>query len=289
MIRASLEAKEHRRPTATVVAIVGGGAVIAATAGLELFGGFDRFKSYGQEKGTHAQTMPKVVTRARFASEVSMPTTASSRSMSTDETFRLRLHWQPGYFWQESLEEDWFCAACAVCDPNELLGGKKNCVPQLKCEENMTLSIRRCEPSRTLEKYIARFTRMKNGVQVPFDIAADGFDGDQIQAHNTTLCLERMKAGASYLPMQLRQCDSTADRQKFFGSRSIGQAMELHPFPGDATKCLANHHHPRDNEQIYAEDCALARYGSHRIWFSSYDHHTNFIFRHPHLFQGCYY
>ena len=41
----------------------------------------------------------------------------SPTDLGNKGTFRLRMHWQPGYLWQELPEEDWFCVACAVCDP----------------------------------------------------------------------------------------------------------------------------------------------------------------------------
>jgi hypothetical protein len=243
---------------------------------LGLLGGFDRFKSNREENGAHAQTVPTLATKERFVSviestsdETTVPTTESrarsTSSMSSTGTFRLRLHWQPGYMWQELPDQDWFCATCAICDPNEMYEGRKNCVPQINCEENMTLAILKCPPGRRLDQNVTEFTRLKDGSRVPFDVARDGFDGDQIQVHNTTLCLQRMRPdGLSYRPLRLQQCDSMEKEQQFSGKRSFGQAMELHPFPGDAKLCLACHHHPTNREQIFPEDCAFSRYGSNR-------------------------
>ena len=277
MIRASLEAKERRRPTASVMAIVGGGTVIAATTGLGLLGCFDRFKNYSEEKGAHAQTVPKSATKDRFmrvtestSDEANVPTkvprAGSTSSIPSTGTFRLRLHWEPGYMWQELPDEDWYCATCAICDPNELYEGRKNCEPQINCKENMTLAIMKCPPGRRLDRNVTEFTRLKDGSRVPFDFSRDGLDGDQIQAHETTLCLQRMKPdGLSYRPLKLRQCDSAEKEQHFFGKRSFGQAMELYPFPGDAKLCLACHHHPTNREQIFPEDCSFSRYESNRV------------------------
>jgi hypothetical protein len=279
MIRVSLEEKERRRPTAAAMVIVGGGTSVAATAMLKLIGGFDRFKNYGEEKGAHAHAVHDVATKARFASvieskadDITTPTTSvtvgPTSSMSYAETFRLRQHWQPGFMWQELPDEDWHCAACATCDPNELFGGRKNCLPQIDCKENMTLAIMKCKPSTPLDNRIARFTRLKNGSPFLFDVAKDGFEGDQIQVHNTNLCLQRMPAGEVFIPIKLQQCNSTMRRQRFFGNRSVGQAMELHLISGNAIKCVSNHHHPTNNEQVYAEDCELARYGRHHASFT---------------------
>lgn len=222
--------------------------------------------------------MHEAVTKARFVSvieskadQTTLPTTSFAAepksSISSGETFRLRQHWQPGFMWQELPDEDWYCAACAICDPNELFGGRKNCLPQIDCKENMTLAIVKCEPSRLMDGRIARFTRLKNGSPLPFNVASDGFDGDQIQVHNTNLCLQMMPAGQVFVPIKLQQCNSTMRRQQFFGKRSAGQAMELNLFSGNAIKCVSNHHHPTNNEQVYAESCELARYESHYVNF----------------------
>jgi hypothetical protein len=263
MIRASLDAKERRLPTSAVMAM-GVSTVVSTTVGLGLLAVFD---------GSHAQIAPEFVPKARsvtiFESNTkkdTMPTVSLQGDLKN--TFRLRLHWQLGYLWQELTDEDWYCAACALCDPNELFGGRKNCVPQVNCMENMTLAIMKCEPSRPLDNYIARFVHLKNGNPVPFNVANDGYNGDQIQVHNTNLCLQMMNGGADFVPLKLQQCNSTVNKQRIFGKRpAAGQAMELQLFPGNAVKCISNHHHPMNREQIYAEGCAASRYESHHFSF----------------------
>lgn len=55
-------------------------------------------------------------------------------SASSTGAFHLRLHWQPGYSWQESTDEMWFCMACAWCDANIF---DEHCSIKTYCEENM--------------------------------------------------------------------------------------------------------------------------------------------------------
>jgi hypothetical protein len=238
------------------MAMTGVSTVVSATVGFELIGGLG---------GSHAQTMPDVVPKNLFARDIESNTANDDpkpTSTNTTNTFRLRLHWQPGFMWQESPDEDWFCASCATCDPNELLGGRKNCVPQVNCMENMTLAIMKCEPSRPLDNHIARFVRLKNANPVPFDVVKDGFDGDQIQVHNTNLCVQMMSGGNEFVPLKLQRCNSSVNKQRIYGRRAIGEAMELQLHPGDGVKCMSNHHHPLNKEQIYAEDCEASRYAT---------------------------
>ena len=47
----------------------------------------------------------------------------------------------PQFYRQESRNESWFCAACAVCYPNKLFGGRKNCALQLDCKEEAAISV----------------------------------------------------------------------------------------------------------------------------------------------------
>ena len=179
----------------------------------------------------------------------------------------------PQFYRQESRNESWFCAACAVCNPNELFGGRKNCALQLDCKEDHTLAIWDCDPSKPLHKNITEFVKLKNGSPVPFDMATEGFNGDQIQAQGTNLCLTKMNGGSvGYTSIKFKPCSSTIKEQQFFGNRAgVGQAMEIQPFPADGRLCMANHHHPLPKEQIYAESCDFSRIAANNLWcpFSS--------------------
>jgi hypothetical protein len=223
---------------------------------------------------TQPTTAPTMSPTMSPTAVMETPSTSPTTNSTSSESFRLRLHWQPGYRWQESDKESWFCAACAVCNPKELFGGRKNCALQLECKEDHNLAIWGCDPSKPLHRNITEFVKLTNGSAVPFDIATDGFDGDQIQAQGTKLCLTKMIGGTSYgfTSMKLKPCNSTIKEQQFFGQRGgVGQAMEIQPFPADGRQCMSNHHHPRPEEQIYAELCDRSRFATNNMWcpFSS--------------------
>ena len=121
-----------------------------------------------------------------------------------------------------------------------------------------------CDPEKMKLKRGRRFITSLTIVN-----GGGGPDGDQIQVDGTDLCLYREGARS----IVLRRCDASVERQRFFGFRSDGQAMELHPFPGTFKKkgvtfqrCLTQHHHPRRGEQIIAEECEKARKSNTSLW-----------------------
>ena len=134
------------------------------------------------------------------------------------------------------------------------------------------LAIANCEPQKRPKakkgkgpSMLTTFTALKDGSSGLF---GDSSGGNRIQVHNTNLCLE--KSGAR--DIVLKTCNTSVKNQIFYGYRSDG-LMELIPFPGkvvingaETERCLAQHHHPRGGERIYAEDCARARNADHHWW-----------------------
>lgn len=208
-------------------------------------------------------------------------TNVSRRPFPKDK-FRLRLHWHRGYIWQESPKEAWYCAACAVCDPDNIFGGLKNCSIETYCRENMSLAITGCDPKNKGGKSqkdgngqptgpkVTIFTRLAKTSRGIFD--ADNLDGDQIQVHDTNLCLQKMGAR----DVLLKQCNSSSKQQRFLGFTSGGQAFELVPLTAkepistvrgiQPKRCLTQHHEPRPREKIYAEECFKARRADTSFW-----------------------
>ncbi|KAL7539790.1 hypothetical protein ACHAXR_009605 [Thalassiosira sp. AJA248-18] len=188
-------------------------------------------------------------------------------SISSTGTFGLRLHWEPGFMWQESPDEAFFCMACAWCDDNIF---DEHCDIQSFCEENMSLALVNCHPNkrnsskRRME--ITTFTLGKRSSGL-FGVG-NSFAGDQIQVYGTNLCLHRIGTRAIFL----QQCDAASAEQRFLGFRSGGQAMELLPEGSfkkngiEFDRCLTQHHHPRQGERIYADECRKARNSDTNLW-----------------------
>ena len=231
--------------------------------------------------------------RMRLVSEAPTMTNAPSvtptvshspTDLGSKGTFRLRMHWQPGYLWQELPEEDWFCVACAVCDPNKdpLFGGLKNCDLFGDCEEDMQLALTRCKPTSLGPMKLDEIVTFK----FLHGTAEDGLEGDQLQIFGTNLCVSTVKTEDNIKSQEvpggngslvLKPCDSSLESQRFWGGRSVGQsvgqAFELLPLSGKRLKCLTNHHHPRQEEQIYSEDCDLARKPDTSLWCPFFPEH----------------
>ena len=199
-------------------------------------------------------------------------TSVSPTDMDSKGTFRIRMHWQEGYMWQELPDEDWFCVACAKCIPEKdpLLGGLKNCDVFTHCEKDMQLALIGCDPGKIGPLKLAQMATFK----FVADTDDDKLEGQQLSIHNSTattdLCIQAgddvsfpREGNGSLL---LKPCDSTLGSQRFFGGRPTGTAFELLPLTGNSAQCLSNHHHPRQEEQIYAQDCHLARIPDTSYW-----------------------
>ena len=210
------------------------------------------------------------------------PLTPPTNPRREHSAFRIRLHWQPGYMWQELPDEGWFCLACARCDLDNLFGGLKGCDIATYCKENMHLALTGCEPSRLRPAKLAELASFK----FLFDEVEDGLDGDQIQIHGTNLCIQQVLPGGTG-SVELRQCDSSLKAQRFWGARPAEKAMELIPVSGTllsasptstfplcvffyftelecmpyarlTSHLLRGSHHPRQAEQVYAEgECRI--------------------------------
>ena len=287
-------------PTSTVVTVlIGGGTIVSASVALGIYI-IPKCVSDGQwncassePSGTTQAGLVGIVemtgeeTRSNVPTSLNMTNTTNMTNMTdmtnttnttiitnmtrmtnitntSSDSFRLRLHWQSNYWWQEVNTEEWFCAACATCNPTGQYGGRKNCIQSSNCMVDMMLAFVDCKPTSLVPPNVAEFVKLKNGYAVPFNMATDDFDGDQIQAQGTNLCLTKMTGGANfttnYTQIFLKPCDSTIKEQQFFGQRAgVGYAMEIKPFPAKGSQCMSNHHHPLLNEQIYAESCNRSR------------------------------
>lgn len=85
------------------------------------------------------------------------------------------------------------------------------------------------------------------------------FDRNKIRSRkNKKMCLHRF--GRS---IKLSPCTRTK-YQKWVGqSKSEPFALQM---PGNGDKCVSQHHHPKDDEDIYMESCKLARKANTDKW-----------------------
>lgn len=216
--------------------------------------------------------IPSVSPSISLNPSISPTTSLSPTEMDSTGTFRIRMHWQEGYMWQELPDEDWFCVACAKCIPEKdpLFGGLKNCDVFTHCEENMQLALIGCDPGKIGPLKLAQMATFK----FIADSDDDELDGTQLMIHNTTsttdLCIQAGDAISfprkGHASLLLKPCDSTLGSQRFYGGRPTGTAFEFLPLSGNSAQCLSNHHHPRQEEQVYVQDCHLARKPKTSFW-----------------------
>ncbi|EJK68149.1 hypothetical protein THAOC_10699 [Thalassiosira oceanica] len=175
-------------------------------------------------------------------------------SISPGGRFYLRLHWEAGYFWQETFEEGWFCMACAICSEDYF---DEHCHIEPHCKEGMTLSLVNCGDEKRLHKYSTELTLATRG-----NLFADTeLEGEQIKVASADLCLDR----TGNRGVTLERCDPSRREQRFLGLRPGGQKMEIVPSGKDG-RCLSQHHHPRQGERIYVEECYKARKADTNYW-----------------------
>ena len=127
------------------------------------------------------------------------------------------------------------------------------------CSEGMAIAVTDCSPYQWSDKS-ASFSVVTDNHGL-FDTS---LKGDQIQVHDTNLCLSQSGDRA----ISLQNCNSSKIEQRFVGFTSGGGgAMELTPANSTANdKCLTQHHHPRVGERICVEDCKKARRSDTNLW-----------------------
>jgi len=145
--------------------------------------------------------------------------------------FRLRLYWHEDYFWQERTHERWWCMSC----------GQDG-----ECKENENMYLRKCNPKTSLDAIFKVIKQKK---------------GHQLQVVGTDLCLQKRGKSRQIL---LKPCRNTP-LQRFFGFKFEEEKFELRP-SRFADKCLSNHHHPKDGELVYSENCSLAHKADTGYW-----------------------
>lgn len=152
--------------------------------------------------------------------------------------FRIRLHWEKGYNWQNTSTEKYWCMEC-----------KGNA-----CISGTIIQINKCSSSSTTQKFIAisKTIRPVSNPNLCFTIT--GYDGKDT-------------------PIKLRTCNNNGNSGSSSSSTSIQNFIqlqsttkfELHP-QEQQKYCLSQHHHPKAKEVIYPENCEKTRATDTTYW-----------------------
>lgn len=164
------------------------------------------------------------------------PTTSAPSSRPTarptQQTSRIRLYWQRGYYWQESWREMWWCMQCrGSCHPGDLIW------------------IDRCGSSSRQQ-----FTAIDETIR---------------PTKNQNLCFTRTGMSERE-PLRLQPCNDDRMDQKFVGFKPSGR-FELQPkgMTDDDTRyprCISQMHHPKKGERVYPEECRKTRNHDTTYW-----------------------
>lgn len=185
----------------------------------------------------------------------SSPTATSAPTygrVPTDMVFRLRMHWEVDYFWQEEADETFWCMECADCGGEEGLNfnddGSGCDLRGWDCEAYDQIWILRCDDN------FGHIFKVNHVDQY-----------DQIQLENAELCLERTKR--RYLTVQ--PCDATNIDQLFLGLNT--DRFELRPANGELVNdlepwCATQKHHPKSYEIVGFQTCEDAQIYDTSFW-----------------------
>ncbi len=171
--------------------------------------------------------------------------TDSPSSSPTQFSFRLRMHWQRGYFWQDdwSDREMYWCMECA----------------SESCEDNDDVYIDHCS-----DKEKQQFRKVGNTLRPILDLnLCLTYIGD---ASHKMVEAKLVLSGKEHII--LRPCFSSRAgyaEQNFEDIKWNGEPFELHPL-GREDQCITQWHHPKAQERLYPEDCRVARDEVTHLW-----------------------
>ena len=170
---------------------------------------------------------------------------------SSEVGFRLRLFWDDGYFWQERRTETWWCMCCA--DNN-------------KCKRNSKLQIDDCRnASRSTRFAVKRINENYQASDVhwrPCPCVSLLLIFPQFRVVNSNYCMQKMRGRS----IRLKPC-SNRNKLQQFKDYSPTEKFDLRPvrYP---SRCLSQHHHPKQGEEIYAETCSKAHRHDTGYWIA---------------------
>ncbi|EEC45888.1 TRD6 [Phaeodactylum tricornutum CCAP 1055/1] len=151
-------------------------------------------------------------------------------------TFRMKLYWEPGYFWQEEDYERKWCWMCVdMCNVS-------SSIQVVNCDDDGGLAA----PDRF------RFIQQRTAMEV------------QIQEIGSRLCLQRQNDRV----ITLQSCNVAEASQRFFASSgrfAWGQRFEITP-RGLSGECITQRHHPKAGEILEVEPTITARMSDTSYW-----------------------
>lgn len=167
-------------------------------------------------------------------------------TVSSDDIFRLKMHWESHFFWQEEERERFWCIECTRCETLNFSDDGEGCEQVWDCAADDQLWLQPC----------------RKGYGHNFFVTEHG-DYHQIHIENTNLCWERTRK--RYITIQ--ECDASQLSQLW--TKVTDNAFELIPAnTGDEQFCVTQQHHPKPSEIVGLKECDLAHKWDTGYWIT---------------------
>ena len=176
----------------------------------------------GAEFETSSRPTPRPTTRRPTPRPTTRRPTPnpSPRPTSAFSTFRIRLYWEEGYYWQDSRSEKWWCMETSDAD------------------EGDSVRIDSCNDDNE-QKWIKVGETYRPALR-------------------PSLCMTTTGSSES-TPVRLYKCDPNDINQQFYepGLVNRNERFVMRPkgYPGE---CLSQNHHPKADERVYPVTCGSA-------------------------------
>ena len=214
------------------------------------------YEGIGKRKGIDGPSFfPRVWNGAFQYGVVEIPTdmptlspsgspTESPSNSPTKFSFRLRLHWQRGYYWQDdwSDEEKYWCMECA----------------SETCTEDDNVFIDYCS-DKMKQQFSLVGSTLRPAMNKELCMTYIGRSNEELVSAKLVMRGKRH--------IVLRPCLNDQEgyhEQQFEGFQWDG-TFELHS-KGRTDQCITQWHHPKAKELLYPEDCRVARDEVTSLW-----------------------
>ena len=214
------------------------------------------------------------------------PTPAPLPYIDPNHSFKLRLQWERGYYWQCDSREKWWCLECTDCDEDGAVRIKS---PVLFDWQWNSSRLSQIFTSLFLNLFIKGDGRehgcsyrgdgsagncrngdlfwIKNCKRggTKFNIVQTDSSGVMIRLDDRSLCLER---SGKYV--KAKTCNKNDSDQQWASIDNI-KKFELRPLKHEHlsqrdAKCISQHHHPKDEEVVSMWNCRLAESAETNYW-----------------------
>jgi len=154
--------------------------------------------------------------------------------------FRIRLHWQRGYNWQNSRTEKFYCMQCRG-----------------SCKSGSSIEIHTCKGGNYIrQKFLAIGHTIRPASNPALCITATGYNGKSSPTR-LQYCKRNNNSGG-------RGQGRYASNQSFSEVSASGKFELL--TDDKSGRCLSQHHHPKPGEVVYPEKCEKTRRYDTTYW-----------------------